>query len=251
MLPAVREKKALVHSLDWASCWAPACKGADWHWGHGRMRQALGTGRTAAARGWHDTLAMLLTPPAFKTLLCAGSEIFQFRSAGGRWWCAMHGCRQIIFVWSHTGKSFVTHLRIFRDNTVSSGESSVGPDKSSVRMCCEKAPHSSYHVSGILAKVLSGRSRPHSLSWWRQERIMALSHVVCSPCCDHVHSSAGLMLVSVTALIEFTPAPTLAMSHSSKSTLLLKKKQNNNGRKQEVITAIKKYLTSFQHQLNL
>lgn len=32
------------------------------------------------------------------------------------------------------------------------------------------------------------------------------------------------MLVSVTPLIEFPPAPPLAMTHSSKSTLLLKKK---------------------------
>lgn len=60
-----------------------------------------------------------------------------------------------------------------------------------------------------------------------------------------------VMLVSVTPLIEFPPAPPLAMSHSSKSTLLLKKKTKNNGGKQEVITATKKYLTPFQHQINL
>lgn len=80
---------------------------------------------------------------------------------------------------------------------------------------------------------------------------MALSPVVCSPCWDHVHSPAGLMLVSATPLIEFPPAPPLAMSHSSKSTLLLKKKTKNSGRKQEVVTATKKYLTAFQHQINL
>lgn len=216
-------------------------------WGTG-----LGTGRTAAARGWHGSLAMLLTPPAPGTLLCAGPEVFQFRSAGGRWRCAMHGCRQSIFFRNSGGKNVLLLIWGFWGATQSAlTRTQVGPDKSSVRMCCERPPHSSYCVSGILAKVLSGRSRPHSLSWWRQERIMALTHVVCSPCWDHVHSPAGLMLVSVTPPLEYPPAPPLAMSHGSKSTLLLKEKPKNKEGKQEIITAMKKHWTPFEHQLNL
>lgn len=126
-------------------------------------------------------------------------------------------------------ESFATHLGILRGNTVSSDENSGWSWQKQREDVLWETPHSSYCVSGTLAKVLSGRSRPHSLSWWRQERIMALSHVVCSPCWDHVHSPAGLMLVSVTPLIEFPPAPPLAMSHSSKSTLLLKKKPKTVG----------------------
>lgn len=170
-----------------------------------------------------------LSPPAPRTLLCAGSEIFQFRSAGGRWWCAMHGCRQSVFVGIHRRKSFGTHLRILRGNTISSDESSGWSWQKQCEDALWETPHSSYCMSGILAKVLRGRSRPHSLSWWRQDRIMALSPVVCSPYWDHVHSLAGLMLDSVTPPLELPRTPPLAMSHGSKSTLLLKKKPKNNG----------------------
>lgn len=73
------------------------------------MRQALGTGRTAAARGWHSSLAMLLTPPAPRTLPCTGSEIFLFTSAGGRSWCANK-----LFLLEFTGeKSFVHSSKDF------------------------------------------------------------------------------------------------------------------------------------------
>lgn len=59
------------------------------------------------------------------------------------------------------------------------------------------------------------------------------------------------MLDPVIPPLELPQTPPLAMSHGSKSTLLLKKKTKKQWGKQEVITAVKKYLTPFQHQINL
>lgn len=57
-------------------------------------------------------------------------------------------------------KSFATHLRIFRGNTASSDENSVGPDKSSVRMCCGRPPTAATTCLGFWPKSSVGGADP-------------------------------------------------------------------------------------------
>lgn len=136
MLPAAREKKVLVHNLGWASRWAPACKGADWHWGHGRMRQALGTGRTAAARGWHGSLQS--SWPHQHPGPC--SVLGQKSSSSGLLEC-YSWVQTNNFCWNSQGEKVLLFIWVFWGETQSAlTRTRVDPDKSSVRMCCERPP---------------------------------------------------------------------------------------------------------------